>query len=104
MNSHGDVRFPPHSLIVMLSDRPLCVADPRLTAIGEEQARSAHAAWEREILRGVPIPQKYYCSPLTRAIRTLELTFVDVLPTHVTPLIVEVWAIKINRPTFRATY
>ncbi|KAI9460246.1 phosphoglycerate mutase-like protein [Lactarius psammicola] len=63
--------------------------DPRLTAIGEEQARSAHAAWEREILRGVPIPQKYYCSPLTRAIRTLELTFVDVLPAHLKPLIVE---------------
>lgn len=63
--------------------------DPRLTAIGEEQARSAHAAWEREILRGVPIPQKYYCSPLTRAIRTLELTFVDVLPAHIKPLIVE---------------
>lgn len=63
--------------------------DPRLTAIGEEQARSAHAAWEREIHRGVPIPQKYYCSPLTRAIRTLELTFVDVLPAHIKPLIVE---------------
>ncbi|KAH9075800.1 phosphoglycerate mutase-like protein [Lactarius deliciosus] len=63
--------------------------DPRLTAIGEEQARSAHAAWEREILRGVPIPQEYYCSPLTRAIRTFELTFVDVLPAHLKPLIVE---------------
>lgn len=78
----------------MLSVLPLCAADPRLTAIGEEQARSAHAAWEREILRGVPVPQKYYCSPLTRAIRTLELTFVDVLPADAKPLIIEVSAIK----------
>ena len=76
----------------MLPDFPLCAADPRLTAIGEEQARSAHAAWKREMLRGVPIPQKYYCSPLTRAIRTLELTFVDVLPANIKPLIVEVLA------------
>jgi broad specificity phosphatase PhoE len=65
-------------------------ADPRLTTIGEEQARSAHTAWEREILRGVPIPQKFYCSPLTRAIRTLELTFEGILPAHLKPLIVEV--------------
>ncbi|KAH9043748.1 phosphoglycerate mutase-like protein [Lactarius pseudohatsudake] len=70
--------------------------DPRLTAIGEEQARSAHAAWEREILRGVPIPQESYCSPLTRAIRTFELTFVDVLPAHMKPLIVEVLEIKLS--------
>ena len=77
---------------ILLSVLPLCAADPRLTAIGEEQARSAHAAWEREMLRGVPIPQKYYCSPLTRAIRTLELTFVDVLPANTRPLIVEVLA------------
>jgi broad specificity phosphatase PhoE len=65
-------------------------ADPRLTTIGEEQARSAHTAWEREILRGVPIPQKFYCSPLTRAISTLELTFKGILPAHLKPLIVEV--------------
>ncbi|KAN0135554.1 phosphoglycerate mutase-like protein [Lactarius tabidus] len=64
--------------------------DPHLTAIGEEQGRSAHVAWEREILRGVPVPQKYYCSPLKRAIRTLELTFADVLPADTKPLIVEI--------------
>lgn len=80
----------------MLSNLLLCVADPRLTAIGEDQARSAHAAWEREMLRGVPIPQKYYCSPLTRAILTLELTFFNVLPVNIKPIIMEVLA---NRPS-----
>jgi len=63
--------------------------DPRLTSIGEEQARSAHAAWEREILRGLPVPQKFYCSPLTRAIRTLQLTFEGILPADLKPIIVE---------------
>ena len=65
-------------------------ADPHLTAIGEEQARSAHAAWKRELLRGAPIPQRFYCSPLSRATRTLELTFESILPTHLKPLILEV--------------
>ncbi len=65
-------------------------ADPRLTLIGEEQARSAHAAWEHEILHGLPVPQKFYCSPLTRAIRTLELTFEGILPADLKPIILEV--------------
>jgi len=58
--------------------------------MGEEQARSAHAAWERELLNGAPVPQKFYCSPFTRAIRTLELTFENILPTHLKPVILEV--------------
>ncbi len=66
------------------------VADPRLTPIGEEQARSVHAAWEREILRGLPVPQRFYCSPLTRAIRTLQLTFEGILPADLKPIILEV--------------
>jgi len=63
--------------------------DPHLTPIGEEQARSAHAAWKRELLRGAPIPQRFYCSPLSRAIRTLELTFESIPPAHLKPLIFE---------------
>ncbi|KAI0286781.1 histidine phosphatase superfamily [Russula aff. rugulosa BPL654] len=63
--------------------------DPRLTPLGEEQARSAHDAWEREILRGLPVPQRFYCSPLTRAIRTLQLTFEGILPADLKPLILE---------------
>jgi len=63
--------------------------DPRLTPIGEEQAHSAHAAWERELRNGAPVPQRFYCSPLTRAIHTLELTFENILPTHMKPFILE---------------
>lgn len=65
-------------------------ADPRLTPIGEGQARSAHTAWEREILRGLPVPQRFYCSPLTRAICTLQLTFEGIIPPDLKPLILEV--------------
>ncbi|KAI9512330.1 phosphoglycerate mutase-like protein, partial [Russula earlei] len=60
--------------------------DPRLTETGEEQARNAHAAWEREIARDIQVPQRFYCSPLTRALRTLELTFPLV---HPQPIVLE---------------
>jgi len=63
--------------------------DPRLTATGEEQAHNAHAAWKREIDRGVPVPKTFYCSPLSRALRTLELTFEGILPTDLKPIILE---------------
>jgi len=71
---------------------PVLLADPRLTATGEEQARRARAAWERELSHDVPVPvpQRFYCSPLTRAIRTLELTFENVLPEPPRPVILEV--------------
>jgi hypothetical protein len=80
------------SVFIHLPDLAFLIpaADPRLTPIGEEQARSAHAAWEREILRGLPVPQRFYCSPLTRAIRTLQLTFEGILPADLKPLILEV--------------
>ncbi|KAF8499166.1 phosphoglycerate mutase-like protein [Russula emetica] len=79
------------AVFIRLADLAFLIpaADPRLTSIGEEQARSAHAAWEREILRGLPVPQKFYCSPLTRAIRTLQLTFEGILPADLKPIIVE---------------
>jgi broad specificity phosphatase PhoE len=84
------------SFLVRLHDLPSLIpaADPRLTPIGEEQARDVQAAWKREILRGVPVPQRVYCSPLTRAIRTLELTFEGVLPAHLKPVILEVISLE----------
>jgi len=63
--------------------------DPYLTAIGEEEAHSARAAWKRELLRGAPVPQRFYCSPLRRTIRTFELTFEGILPTDLKPVILE---------------
>ena len=67
------------------------VADPALTDLGEQQALAAHTAWEIEHSKGAPLPQKLYCSPLTRAMRTCEITFkglIDFEETH--PMILEV--------------
>jgi len=88
----GTCVAPCSSVFIHLPDLAFLIpaADPRLTPFGEEQARSAHAAWEREILRGLPVPQKFYCSPLTRAIRTLQLTFEGILPADLKPVILEV--------------
>lgn len=83
--AYSSVFIPPADLAFLIP-----AADPRLTLIGEGQARSAHAAWEREILRGLPVPQRFYCSPLTRAIRTLQLTFEGILPPDLKPIILEV--------------
>jgi len=78
-----------HRLIFPLL--PVLLADPRLTATGEEQAHRARDAWEYELSRDgpVPIPQRFYCSPLTRAIRTLNLTFENLLPETPKPIILE---------------
>ena len=76
----------------LISPLPVLPADPCLTATGEEQARRARDAWENELSRDVPVPmpQRFYCSPLTRAIRTLNLTFENLLPEPLRPIILEV--------------
>jgi len=64
--------------------------DPQLTPLGEQQAQQAHAAWEKERLFGIPLPEKLYTSPLTRAIRTNHVTFDGtILPSGPKTLIVE---------------
>ncbi|KAH0840201.1 hypothetical protein J3R83DRAFT_1202 [Lanmaoa asiatica] len=65
--------------------------DPQLTPLGVQQAQEAHDAWEREHRFGIPLPEKLYTSPLTRAIRTNQMTFDDtLLPSGPKTIIVEV--------------
>ncbi|KAJ3904356.1 histidine phosphatase superfamily [Lentinula edodes] len=54
--------------------------DPKLTTLGEEQARIVNQEWKNELSFGLSVPASRYCSPLTRATRTCLLTF-DGLPT-----------------------
>ncbi|KAF9459985.1 histidine phosphatase superfamily [Collybia nuda] len=54
--------------------------DPELTATGIRQAVTAQEAWEIELTFGIPLPEKLYTSPLTRAMKTCEVTFNGVLP------------------------
>ncbi|KAJ3796596.1 histidine phosphatase superfamily [Lentinula aff. detonsa] len=54
--------------------------DPKLTSLGEEQARIVNQEWRNESKYGLSVPPSRYCSPLTRATKTCLLTF-DGLPT-----------------------
>ncbi|KAI0034919.1 phosphoglycerate mutase [Vararia minispora EC-137] len=64
--------------------------DPLLTALGEEQAVQAHDAWKREIDVGAPIPTRFICSPMHRALRTYEISWGDIVSAkEVPPLILE---------------
>ena len=46
--------------------------------------------WEREMAANIPIPRKLYCSPLTRALQTCEITFKSVIDfAEIKPVILE---------------
>ena len=49
--------------------------DPLLTHLGELQAEEAHEAWKKELPHGVPLPEKFFSSPLKRALDTWKITF-----------------------------
>ena len=70
------------------------LADPDLTDIGIRQAMDAHAAWDAEtkLEIGIPLPEKQYCSPMTRAMHTHIITFTDIIPgENKKTIILEVW-------------
>jgi len=63
-------------------------ADAELTPLGIAQAADARSAWKKELAFDAPLPDKMYSSPLTRALRTHQITFQDVIPSKKT-LVVE---------------
>ncbi|KAJ7480744.1 histidine phosphatase superfamily [Mycena latifolia] len=52
--------------------------DPELTAIGKDQAANANKLWKEELGFSIPLPERLYCSPMTRAMQTCAITFTDV--------------------------
>lgn len=50
-------------------------ADANLTAIGQQQAKDVNTLWSQQIPHGIPTPETYYVSPLTRTIETADLSF-----------------------------
>jgi broad specificity phosphatase PhoE len=50
-------------------------ADALLTPTGQQQALDAHKLWATQLPLGLPAPETFYVSPLTRAIETADLTF-----------------------------
>ncbi|KAF8648996.1 hypothetical protein AX16_006110 [Volvariella volvacea WC 439] len=58
--------------------------DPELTSLGEDQARDAAKMWKAELALAdpIPLPSKFYSSPLTRAARTCQITFEQFVDTN----------------------
>ncbi|KAF2832352.1 phosphoglycerate mutase-like protein [Ophiobolus disseminans] len=50
-------------------------ADANLTPTGHDQALAVHALWEQQLPHGIPPPESYYVSPLTRTVETADLSF-----------------------------
>lgn len=59
--------------------------DPELTPLGEDQARSIHAAWLAQLQAAAagkdaaPLPTRLFSSPFKRSSRTLQLTYEGIL-------------------------
>jgi len=51
--------------------------DAHLTLEGKLQARQVHALWSSQIPQHIPLPEKYYTSPLDRCCATAQATFSD---------------------------
>jgi broad specificity phosphatase PhoE len=58
--------------------------------LGKDQAKAAHDAWKRECDFDIPLPEKLYSSPLTRAIHTNKITFDSIIPKSQRTMIIEV--------------
>ncbi|KNG51665.1 phosphoglycerate mutase family protein [Stemphylium lycopersici] len=57
-------------------------SDANLTATGQGQAKDVNKLWASQLPLGIPAPETYYVSPLTRTIETADLSFQGLdLPT-----------------------
>lgn len=54
--------------------------DPELTSRGIQQAAEMNGTWRAELANGTPLPQTFYCSPLSRALQTFEVTWNGIQP------------------------
>jgi len=50
-------------------------ADATLTPTGRSQATAVSSLWTQQIPHGIPLPETYYVSPLTRTVETADLSF-----------------------------
>lgn len=66
--------------------------DASLTAEGEAQIKELSNIYEREIAKGMPLPQSFYVSPMRRTLQTFELTWSWFLNLNETKPIVKEYA------------
>lgn len=60
--------------------------DPLLTSVGRQQAQNINEAWKEELQWGVPVPERLYSSPFSRAVHTAVVSFSGIVfePTSTT--------------------
>lgn len=49
--------------------------DAHLTPTGIQQAVDVHGLWSEQLPHGIPPPETFYVSPLTRTVQTADATF-----------------------------
>ena len=67
-----------------------------MTDVGEKQAEEVYEFWRAHLSEqggGIPPPESYYVSPLTRAIQTAEITFEKLGIATFKPVVKEVSAL-----------
>lgn len=75
-------------------------ADAHLTANGVKQAQIANNFWAKEIsTQRIPVPQKYYTSPLSRCLATANITFAGLKLPSREPFIPEVKEVSPTYPS-----
>ncbi|KAG9317783.1 histidine phosphatase superfamily [Chiua virens] len=74
--------------------------DPELNELGVEQARDVNRAWRAELNYNIPLPEKLYTSPLSRAIKTNQISFENLLSPDLKTTIVEIVREKTGVSTF----
>ncbi|KZM27373.1 putative phosphoglycerate mutase pmu1 [Ascochyta rabiei] len=57
-------------------------ADAHLTPTGQQQALAVHDLWADELPRGIPAPETFYVSPLTRTLQTADRSFANLSLPH----------------------
>ncbi|KAF7366032.1 F-box domain-containing protein [Mycena venus] len=75
-----------NSAFWLLRRLTVITADPELSGIGKAQAADANETWKAERAAGIPLPERLYCSPMTRAMQTNVITFDGVSDTCVVVL------------------
>jgi broad specificity phosphatase PhoE len=50
-------------------------SDANLTEVGQGQAKDVNGLWKKLLQEGIPSPETFYVSPLTRTIETADLSF-----------------------------
>ncbi|KAL1610097.1 putative phosphoglycerate mutase pmu1 [Paraconiothyrium brasiliense] len=73
-------------------------SDAVLTEVGQGQAKDVHGLWQQLLPKGIPPPETYYVSPMTRTIETADLSFKGLALPHGKPYRPYIKEVGLNSP------